>query len=161
MKRTVLIGSVIVCFLMLMIPNISAIEYSTFKRSGPDFDEEELILAILERIEELQKTNPNPKICLWGGDPDGPFEGGLDDLSDWGDFTYAAVQTVLLTFLIPTLPDQISLYIDLITSGELESMIFGFFMIFMIIFDLTVVPKSVLENYGDAFDIIDPDGNGS
>jgi hypothetical protein len=158
MKRSILIGSIFVCFLMLMTTTIGAVEFQTILNNGPDIDDEELKTAILQRIEELKISNPKP--CWTFDDPDGPFEGGLDDWYDWKDLIYSCVQTILLTKLVLDLPEIIPLYLELITSDDVGSIIAGVYFIVLIIFDLTVVPIHVLQSYGDAFDIIDPDENG-
>ncbi|OYT29253.1 hypothetical protein B6U98_02785 [Thermoplasmatales archaeon ex4572_165] len=73
---------------MRMIPNIGAVEYRTTDSklpiNNPNLNEDELKDAILERIQQLQKQQK--EITINGinmNDPDGPLEGGLDDLMDY------------------------------------------------------------------------------
>lgn len=89
MNKKIVFGSLLAVFLMLMIPNISAIEYRTTNEETtptyePYIDEEELKDAILERIEQLKEQQKHIAInSLNLTDPDGPLEGGLDDLMDY------------------------------------------------------------------------------
>ena len=149
MRKTIIIGSIFACFLMLMIPTISAIECNIIRNNGPDYDEEELKEAILERIEEIKEINPSPKLCLWGDDPDGPFEGGLDDPTDWKDLFIA----IFNGFIVGTYISDIPEIIDLILSLKLLSV-----SIYIITFGL--YSSYTLIELGDAFDIIDPDEDG-
>lgn len=83
-KKTILIGSIVACFLMLMIPTITAVEYITYKKIGPEINEEELKNAILERIQEMREQEKQITITdINWDDPDGAFEGGLDDYTDF------------------------------------------------------------------------------
>jgi hypothetical protein len=141
MKKSILIGSLIACFLMLMIPNISAVEYTTFKNSGPDYDEEELIQAIIERIEELQEKNPNMKFYPNFDDPDGPFEGGLDDFLDWYFLFAGIVYSTILAYMLKELP-----LIEIIKSGEILT-------IALAILDYGICTSATIVLLGEAFDI--------
>ena len=87
MKKTIVFGSCLAVFLMLLVSNISAIESGSIKENITDFNEKELIDAIKERIEQLKVQNPDPKITF-KNDSDGPFEGGLDDPFDWLDLFF-------------------------------------------------------------------------
>jgi len=83
----------------------SAIEYKTIGSkqypSNPKIDEDELKDAILERVEQLQEQKKDIYILgLNWTDPDGPFEGGLDDLSDIGDLLLGIYSSGLVLYMI-------------------------------------------------------------
>jgi hypothetical protein len=108
MKKIILFGSLLACFLMLMVPVGSAINGNAvvsrniyFQIDGPDFDAEELKETILQRIEELkgQDISLNNVWFNWT-DPDGPFEGGLDDLTDFIDLISGVFLAGYLLLLI-------------------------------------------------------------
>ena len=70
---------------MLMIPNISAIQCKTIN----EYNIEELKNNIIERIQQLK--NQQKEITIIGfnfTDPDGPLEGGLDDITDFAFLLY-------------------------------------------------------------------------
>jgi len=148
MKRTILIGSLFACFLMLMIPNISAIESLTVSNSGPDYDEEELIQAILQRIEELKVSNPTPKPCWNSDDPDGPYEGGLDDPSDWINLFLSLVNTIILGKFLNKYKPRDFLREDSLTVS-------------LYILNCSTLTLNGLLYLADAFDIFDYEENGS
>jgi len=83
-----MMGFILAFFSIIMITNVSAIEYNIIDKQlstlRPNINEEELRQLIIERIDEMKEQNK--KIELFGvnaTDPDGPLEGGLDDLSDY------------------------------------------------------------------------------
>ena len=155
MKRKILFGSILVVFLMLLVPTIPAVEYNSSVESNEDILQE----TILKRIEELKEKDISLK-GFFKTDPDGPFEGGLDDIRDWWKLIYAISETILLSDIIVLLPSVIPQYIDWLTSGDFGSILLGILYITLMILDFTLVPISVLEAYGDAFDIIDPNEDG-
>jgi hypothetical protein len=148
MKKNIVLGSILACFLMLMIPNISAVEYNTFINSEPDYDEDELIQAIIDRIEQLQEINPYPKPCWTSDDPDGPFEGGLDDMYDWRDLFVGLIYGIILGLAIKD-----NEFRDLLESRNIIGMVLW-------IFDYGLFTLNSAIRFGDAFDIIDPDEDG-
>lgn len=147
-KLIILFGSIFACFLMLMIPNISAIECNTISNNGPDYDIDKLIEAIAQRIEELQKTNPNPKICWTTEDPDGPFEGGLDDITDWKDLFTGLFYAIILGLAIKDHEFK-----DLLENKNIFGMVIW-------IFDYGLFTVYSAFAFGDAFDLLDPDEDG-
>ena len=85
MRKIIVFGSLITIFLMLMIPNISAIQCKTIN----EYNTEELKNNIIERIQQLK--NQQKEITIIGfnfTNPDGPLEGGLDDFSDFAFLLY-------------------------------------------------------------------------
>ncbi|MCJ7572446.1 MAG: hypothetical protein MUO82_11350 [Candidatus Thermoplasmatota archaeon] len=137
--RTIIFGSIIACFLMLLVPNISAIEFRSIKDNATDYNEKELIDAIKERIEQLKVQNPDPKMT---------FKGGLDDIYDWVDLFFG------LTFgheLVKMFKSQ--WLRQAFATGNIL-----FIALTIILYGLYT--HSTITKLGDAFDIIDPDNNG-
>ncbi len=62
MKKTIMVGSIIACFLMLMIPNISAVEYTT----AESLLKEKIITSNENQIIDFNKriSNTNSKIIV-------------------------------------------------------------------------------------------------
>ena len=146
--RTIIFGSIFVCILMILPPNIYAIELRTITDDITVYNENELFNAIKERIEKLKTQKLNPKMFLAQNDSDGPFEGGLDDLYDWLDL-YSGIfygYIVLLFIKNQALKVVFALRNMLVTSIWLVD--YGLFTYYTLI------------NFGDAFDIIDPDEDG-
>ena len=144
-KRRTIIVCLFACFLMLMIPTINAMEYTTIENNTPtiepEFNEDELKEAILERIEQLkQQEKDNTITGLNWTDPDGPLEGGLDDYSDFISLLGGLITTSGLFYIISQgyfkNPEKLLGYIgNLIVYGE-----YTFFS---------------LTYFGEAFDIYD------
>ena len=147
MKKTIVFGSIIVCFLMLLVPNISAIESGNITENITDYNEKELIDAIKERIEELKVQNPNPKITF-KNDSDGPFEGGLDDPFDWLDLFFGITIGYSLVKMFKN---------HLLIKAFLTSNIY---IIVTQMISYGLYTWSTLYYLGDTFDIIDPDNDG-
>ena len=147
MKKTIVFGSIIVCFLMLLVPNISAIESGNITENLTDYNEKELIDAIKERIEELKVQNPNPKITF-KNDSDGPFEGGLDDPFDWLDLFFG----ITIGYSLVKMFKNQWLRKAFATGDP--------YTIILCIIDYGLYTWSTLYYFGDAFDIIDPDEDG-
>lgn len=147
-KKCIIFGSIFACILILLVPIISAIEFRTVKDNITDYNENELINALKERIEKMKVQNPNPKLTLNGDDPDGPFEGGLDDPQDWLDLYFGIVYGVMLALFIKhhALKGAFS-------TGNI-------FTIVIWIIDYGLYTYNTLTDFGDAFDIIDPDEDG-
>ena len=146
--RTILFGSIFTCILMLLVPNLSAIEFKTVSDNITDYNEDELINVIKERIEELKLQNPDLKISFDLDDPDGPFEGGLDDFYDWKDLFIGIMYSIGLIKMLKS-----HFLIQALVSGNIYSIV-GW------IFNYGSYTTFTLINFGDAFDIIDPDENG-
>ena len=147
-KRGIIIGSIFVCILMLLVPSISAIEFKTFIDNKTDYNENELINALKERIEQLKVQNPDPKLTLNGDDPDGPFEGGLDDPQDWLDLYFGIVYGFMLALFIKHHALK-----EAFATGNIYTIIIW-------IIDYGLYTYYSLTHLGDAFDIIDPDEDG-
>ncbi len=100
MKKIKSIICLIIVFLIVMIPNVSAIEGEKYLYIC-DFDEDELKNSILDRIEELQEKQVDFNILkLNWTDPDGPLEGGLDDMADYVSLMVGIISaSCLLLFL--------------------------------------------------------------
>jgi len=145
--KTIIFGSIFACFLMLLIPTISSIESGSIKENATDYNKEELIDAIKERIEQLNATNPDPKITL-KDDPDGPTEGGLDDRRDWGDLFRGILSGFTLAKWFKN-----HQFINILATHNI-------YVIVSYIIQYESVAWRTLTNLGDAFDIIDPDGDG-
>ena len=90
----------IIVFLIIMIPNVTAMEGEIYLNIC-DFDEDELKNSILDRIEELQEKQVDFNILKpnWT-DPDGPLEGGLDDMADFVSLFIGFITTGCLMFFI-------------------------------------------------------------
>ena len=144
MKRKILFGSILVVFIMLLLPTIQAVEYGNSVESNEDILKE----AILKRIEELKEQNISFKV-IFSSDPDGPFEGGLDDRTDWRDLVFAIIYGGVFTLFLKNQILQ-----KVIETGEINT-------ILLWIVDYVLYSRSCLQLLGDAFDIIDPDENGS
>lgn len=87
-KKTLVFGSFIAVFLLIIMPNISAVEYTSMKSEVTSFsmsmNKEDLKNAIIERLNELKVNQLEISLFFelnWT-DADGPREGGLDDNSD-------------------------------------------------------------------------------
>ena len=144
MNRKIVFGSLIVCFLILIIPNINAVEYNTLINES----NEELSESLSERIEELKVHGVSFKL-FFKPDPDGPFEGGLDDFSDWNDLGLAIIfGGAFLVFI------KMNMLKNAIESGYFTSVLIW-------IYDYYIYFRSCLEYLGDALDVIDPDEDGS
>jgi len=147
MKKIIVFGSIIACFLMLLVPNISAIEFRSIKENTTDYNENELIDALKVRIEQLKAQNPDPKMTL-KGDPDGPFKGGLDDPKDWADLFSGIMSGFFIGLIFKN-----HLLMKAIASGDIYDIV-------TCILDYEIFTWALLTTLGDAFDIIDPDGDG-
>jgi len=100
MKKTKLMICVTIVFLIVMIPNHSAIAGEKYLNIYY-FDEDELKNSIIVRIEELQGKQIDFNILKpnWT-DPDGPLEGGLDDMADYVSLMIGIISaSCLLLFL--------------------------------------------------------------
>ncbi len=85
MKKIIIFGTFLAVFLMVMIPNISAIQCNNINENNT----EELKNIIIERIQQLK--NQHKETIIFGfnfTDPDGPLEGGLDDITDFAWLLY-------------------------------------------------------------------------
>ena len=171
MEKIKSIVCLVIVFLIVVVPNVSAIEYNSANeiieyrnKWSTDINIEELRDAILDRIKELDiEGKSNFQYLLSNGlfdDPDGPFEGGLDDINDWIDLFYALFQTMELSIIIISLPELIPQFIEWLNSGEFESILLGIVFVTLGIIDFSFGPISILQAYGDAFDVIDPDEDG-
>ena len=147
-KRSIVFGSIFACILMLLASNISAIEFKTVKENVTDYNEYRLIDTLKERIEQLEIQNPNLKLTLSDDDPDGPFEGGLDDPQDWLDLYLGIIYGFMLAVFIK----------HQALKGAFATR--NIFTITTWIIDYGLYTYVTLTDFGDAFDIIDPDGDG-
>ena len=152
MKKAIVFGSMLACFLMLMIPNVSAFEYQTVVDSKvpvyyPDLNEEELKDAILERIEQLQEQKKDISILgLNWTDPDGPLEGGLDDISDIGNLLIGIFASGLVLSMI--------IYGGIRNAPTIYELV-GW----IILYGVNI--GNALVCFGEAFDVIEvPPGDG-
>ena len=144
MKRKILFGSILVVFIMLLVPTIPAVEYNRSVKSNEDILQE----AILKRIEELKEQDISFKVIL-SSDPDGPFEGGLDDRTDWRDLIFAIIYGGFFSLFLKNQILQ-----KAIETGDLTAILIR--IVYYVLYS-----RSCLQFLGDAFDIIDPDENGS
>jgi hypothetical protein len=138
-KKILLFGSLLAVFLMLMIPNVSAIQYITLEHETTqlvrNMSEDEIKNAILRRMQHLKKSftfNINMT------DPDGPLKGGLDDLTDYINLilglggSFSLLHSIIELIFSQNLYDKIRL---MISSG--------------------ILSIGTLEWLGEAFDIIE------
>jgi hypothetical protein len=139
MKKRILFGSLLVCFLM-MIPTVSSVEY----KISVEFYEDSLQETILERIEELNEKDIS-FIVTSKTDPDGPFEGGLDDFSDWIDLGLSIIFGGAFMVFI-----KMQILQKVIEKGNVATILIW-------IYDYIVYFRSCLNYLGDALDVIDPD----
>jgi hypothetical protein len=146
--RTIIFGSIFACVLMLLAPSVSAIELKTISDNMTDYNENELITTIKDRIEQLKVQNPDPKFTLNGDDPDGPFEGGLDDPRDWLDLYFGIIYGYMLALFIKHHALK-----EAFATGNIYTIIIW-------IIDYELYTYYTLIYLGDAFDIIDPDEDG-
>lgn len=147
-KRDIIFGSIFAGILMLLAPNISAIEFKTVKENKTDYNEYELIDAIKERSEQLKIQNPNPKFILNDEDPDGPFEGGLDDPYDWMNLYFGIIYGLLLAICIKN------------QALKEEFQTGNIFKTINWIIKYGLYTLNTLIGFGEAFDIINPDDDG-
>jgi len=151
MKNIKLLICLFTVFLMLMIPNISAIEYKTVESkqylSNPKIDEDELKNAIIERIEQLQEQNNDLNIIgLNWTDPDGPLEGGLDDIADFISLVCGIMSAGMLLSAIK--------HGALRNSPNMLIFVWG-------IINYGLCTYSTLFGFGEAFDVYEvPPGDG-
>jgi hypothetical protein len=103
-KKTIIIGSLLAVFLMMMIPNISAIQYITLEHEttqlARNMSKDEIKGAILQRIQHLKKPFT---LNINMTDPDGPLEGGLDDFSDFVHLLFGIISTISLGYTLVTI----------------------------------------------------------
>jgi hypothetical protein len=138
---------------MLTTPALPAIQHNTttitqknHPLNTPDIDPEELKKAILERIEELLQKDITfiNQLILDPSDPDGPYKGGLDDLTDFKYLFWGLLDTGWLVFAFKI----------------------GFFQeenLLMLIYNLLLgagMGLTALLHFGEAFDVIDADRDG-
>jgi hypothetical protein len=146
--RTIIFGSIFACLLIILVPNISAIEFIIITENTVDYNENELIAAIKEKIEQLKAQKTNLQISLIKDDPDGPFEGGLDDTYDWVDLYFGIIYGYILLLFIKNKSLK-----NAFSTGNI-------FTIIIWLIDYGLYSIDTLRRFGDAFDIIDPDENG-
>jgi hypothetical protein len=146
--RTIIFGCIIACILILLAPNISAIELRTTKDNINGYNENGLLNAIKERIEKLKAQNPKAKLTLNYEDPDGPFEGGLDDPYDWMNLYFGIIYGSLLAILVKQ-----QAFKEAFATGNI-------FKITSCIIKYGLYTVNTLIGFGEAFDIINPDDDG-
>jgi len=171
MNKKIVFGSLLACFLMLMIPSVSAVNYQTSMRSNTlqpvswtddgNEDTDALINAIQQRLNELEEQNVTFMNIFPSGifnDSDGPYKGGLDDIYDWIDLAVTVYSVYILLKTAEESPpvEILNDFFDAIK--ELD--------IFRIVDDIILLNVyismsiSILQTLGDAFDVIDPDEDG-
>ncbi|MFE3845956.1 hypothetical protein ACFL1L_03755 [Thermoplasmatota archaeon] len=145
MKKIKSIICLIIVFLIVMIPNVSAIEGEKYLYIC-DFDEDELKNSILDRIEELQEKQVDFNILKpnWT-DPDGPLEGGLDDMADYVSLFLGVVSAGCLMLFIKQGMLRNSL--------NLLNFVLG-------IINYGLYTYETLLAFGEAFDIIENNDDG-
>jgi hypothetical protein len=170
MRKTIYFGSLVACFLLLMIPSISAIQVNTaeeaYKRQvigvyddGDNDDLEALIEAIRQRIDELKGRQDVSflHLGLLGlfSDPDGPFKGGLDDIYDWTAFLFAVYGVFIFLHNLQEAPpnEVIEDFFDALKEMDVFKIAYSIILLFGYI----SIPVNVIMLLGDAFDVIDPD----
>jgi len=127
------------------------IEYKTGEKkqylSNPKIDEDELKNAIIERIEQLQEQNNDLNyIELNWTDPDGPLEGGLDDMADFISFVCGIISAGLFLSFIK--------YVGLRNSPNMLVFVLG-------IINCGLCTYNILVGFGEAFDVYEnPPGDG-
>lgn len=103
-KKSIIFGSLLAVFLMLMIPNVSAIQYITLEHEttklARNMSEDEIKNAILQRIQQLEKPIT---LNINMTDPDGPLEGGLDDFFDFVNLIFGLIGTISLGYALVTI----------------------------------------------------------
>jgi hypothetical protein len=82
-------------------------------------------------------------------DPDGPFEGGLDDFSDWIDLVLAIIFGGAFMVFI-----KMQILQKVIETGNVATILIW-------IYDYIAYFRGCLNYLGDALDVIDPDEDGS
>jgi hypothetical protein len=148
MKKTILVFIVGSTILMLMSPLVSSIGYITIEKNSTGFDKEILIEEISKRIDLIYLQKINLKNPLLNVDPDGPFEGGLDDSSDWYDLLFGSLYGLLLFQYIKN-----KMLKDAFESGNV------YYSIKMLL-NYLQMSTECLFSLIDAFDIADSDNNG-
>ena len=146
--KIIIFGSIFACFLMLLAPSVSAIEFGSMTENVTDYNETELIDAIKERIEELKILNPDPKFTLNNDDADGLFKGGLDDRYDWMDL----IRGIYFGFVLASMLKNHTLR-QTIAAGNIYDIV-------TCIINYEIITWNTLIAFGDAFDIIDSDEDG-
>ena len=151
MKKKII--GIFVCMFLLISSfsaTITAIESTAIIKkeiySSPIPDEDTLKNAIIERIELMQSQNYNIKfIGLNWTDPDGPFEGGLDDMAD------------IISLIIGVLTAGFLMLF--IKNGVLKSSQ-NLFLFVLWIINYSLYTYETLIAFGEAFDIIDNNNDG-
>jgi len=107
-----------------------------------------MIHTIRKIISVSTIIDPKIKLDVIKDDPDGPFEGGLDDTYDWVDLYYGILYGYILLLFIKNKSLK-----NAFATGNIYTIIIW-------ILDYGLYTYGTLTNFGDAFDIIDPDKNG-
>jgi len=171
MNKKILFGSLLAVFMMLMVPSVSAVNYQTSMRSNTlqpvswtddgNEDADALVNAIQQRLNELEEQNVTFMNIVPSGifnDSDGPYKGGLDDIYDWIDLATVVYSVYILLKTAEESPPVEILEDFFDAIKELD--------IFRIVNDIILlngyisISIGILQTLGDAFDVIDPDGDG-
>ena len=109
--------------------------------SNPKIDEDELKNLIIERVEQLQEQNYGIGIIgLNWTDPDGPLEGGLDDIVDYINLIFGIAQSGYL--------------LKIILKGYIrDSSTFYEFILWIILYAANAL--NILIVFGEAFDVFE------
>ena len=151
MKKKII--GIFVCMFLLISSfsaTITAIESTAIIKkeiySNPIPDEDTLKNAIIERIDLMQEQDYNIKfVGLNWTDPDGPFEGGLDDIADIISLMVGVISAGYLLLFIK--------------NGVLKSSQNLFIFVLWII-NCSLYTYNTLIAFGEAFDIIDNNNDG-
>ncbi len=146
MKKPILIVSVLACVIMLLLPSITAVEYSMMKKEvppyTPEYEKDELKNAILQRIEDLKQQQKDIHILgMSWEDPDGAFEGGLDDYTDIISLGYGLYWSGL--FLTGFMNGYLKNAVDFLDFIETLVLFYGNLSLLTFIY------------LGEAFDVVD------
>ena len=147
MKKNILITSLLSIFLILMVPNITAVEYKTVEQINTNnVDIDELKNAIILRIEKLKEKKY--KLSIFGlnwTDPDGPLEGGLDDVADIISLICGIISGGILLYAIRN---------KALRNSE------NLFLFVLWIFNYGLATYNTILGFAEAFDVYeDPPGD--
>jgi hypothetical protein len=145
MKKITLMICLSIIFLIVMIPNHSAIVGEKYFNML-DFNEDELKNSIIDRIEKLQDKQIDFNILKpnWT-DPDGPLEGGLDDMADYVSLMLGIISASCLMLFIKQGMIRNSL--------NLLNFVLG-------IINYGLYTYETLIAFGEAFDVIENNDDG-
>ncbi len=167
MKKTILFGSLLAVFLMLMIPNVSAIEYqktvdANVAKLGYDLIEFKKTKSQINAIQNIDQNELIDKILLefLKLDLTKQQRENLEQLIDSDLFSEVLIKGILIPIITILLVESILLTFDLpVFLSSLLGFFLGFFFIGPValrVSDETVIPYSVIFSLLLLIDVLIP-----